>query len=99
MLKKKENSLYRVRGKKERGVYLALETALGGYLADWRWATEMIRLVEGSCSSSASSTTTGVVGLQEAGERKDLNWEKADWERREKWPRLGWERSEVAAAA
>ena len=33
MLKKKENSLYSVRGRKETGVYLALETALGGYLA------------------------------------------------------------------
>ena len=54
MLIKKENSLYRVRGRKLQGVYLALDTAFAGNRDVCSAPTEMVRWVVGSCSSSAS---------------------------------------------
>lgn len=43
MLKKKENSLYRVRGRKLHGVYFALETTFAGYLDVWACPTRTSR--------------------------------------------------------
>jgi hypothetical protein len=48
MLKKKENSLYKVRGKKLQGVYFAFETALGGKREDWAVPTDIVREEAGS---------------------------------------------------
>lgn len=59
MLKKKENSLYKVRGKKLQGVYFAFETALGGKRADWDVPTDTVRDDAGSCSSSSTSSFSG----------------------------------------
>src|SRR5690242_9175674 len=56
MLMKKENSLYRVRGRKLQGVYLAFETAFAGNREVCSAPTEMVRWVVGSCSSSAPSS-------------------------------------------
>lgn len=43
MLKKKENSLYRVRGKKLQGVYFAFDTTFAGYLVRCVWPTRTSR--------------------------------------------------------
>ena len=43
MLKKKENSLYRVRGKKLQGVYFAFDTTFAGYLIRCVWPTRTSR--------------------------------------------------------
>jgi hypothetical protein len=58
-LMKKENSLYKVRGRKLQGVYLALETAFAGNREVCSCPTDMVRCVVGSCSSSASDSPSG----------------------------------------
>src|SRR5215469_7497764 len=57
MFRKNLNSLYRVRGRKLQGVYLALDTTFGGKRVGCLWPTKTVRVEDGSCSSSGSSST------------------------------------------
>ena len=66
-MKKNLNSFHRVRGRKDQGVYLALEMVLGGYLVLGRGclgaATCMVRVVaaEDSESGEDEAIAAGVV--------------------------------------
>ena len=70
MLKKKENSLYNVTGKKLTGVYFALETAFGGKRAVCEVPTDTVLDDAGSCSSAWTSTLSGSICEPAEAERK-----------------------------
>src|SRR5665213_2073153 len=76
MLKKKENSLYRVTGRNDRAVYFALDTVFGGKEVVRAAPTAMVLADDGSSSSwsapSSASRFSALVADIKLGNRRPL---------------------------